>query len=153
MKPNKFEIFLGTGFFSGYSPFAPGTAGSVVAVLIYLIPGFENPAVMLLAVSFVTVVGVLLGTKFEKSYGKDPSKFVLDEFVGTWLALITLPKTLTIVILSFILWRMLDILKPFPAKQLERLKGGWGIMLDDIVSGIYTLILMQILLQIHIIKF
>jgi phosphatidylglycerophosphatase A len=150
LKPNKFEIFLGTGFFSGYSPIIPGTAGSFVALIIYLIPGFENPTIMLVFISLATVIGIPLGTKFEHAYGKDPSKFVLDEFVGTWLALITLPKTLIIVVLSFILWRLLDILKPFPARQLERINGGWGIMLDDIISGIYTLILMLVLLQLNI---
>jgi len=108
---------------------------------------------MLLSASVATVIGIHIGTKFENAYGKDPSKFVLDEFVGTWLALLALPKTLIIVLISFILWRVLDILKPFPARQMEKIKGGWGIMLDDIVSGIYTLILMQILLQIDIIKF
>ncbi len=153
MKPNKFEIFIGTGFLSGYSPFAPGTAGSLVALLIYLIPGFENLIVMLTAIVIATICGIYLGGKFENVYGKDPSLFVLDEFVGTWIALIALPKTLIIVTFSFILWRLLDILKPFPARQMEKLNGGWGIMFDDIVSGFFTLVLMLLVLHFEIFNF
>ncbi len=153
MTPSKFEIFLGTGFLAGFSPFAPGTAGSFVALLVYLIPGFENRFVMLSAIAVVLIVGILLGSKFEKKYGKDPSIFVLDEFVGTWIALFSLPKELTIVLLSFILWRLLDILKPFPARRMEKIKGGLGIMLDDVVAGLYTLMLMLILLQFNVLNF
>ncbi len=147
MKLSIIEKFIGTGFFSGYAPLAPGTAGSVMALLIYLIPGFENPAIMLFFISAGFLTGIILGTKFEKQFGKDPSIFTLDEFVGTWIALILLPKTWIVIFIDFILWRILDILKPLPARQLEKLQGGWGIMLDDVVSALYTLILMNLLLQ------
>ena len=148
MNLNPIEKFLGTGFFTGYIPFAPGTFGSLAALFIYLIPGFGNPTVILLLISLFTVIGIPLGSKFEKIYGKDPSLFTLDEMVGTWISLIFLPKNIIYISSVFILWRLLDIIKPFPARQSEKLKGGWGIMLDDIISGFYTLIIIQAVLTI-----
>lgn len=144
------EKIIGTGFFTGYAPFAPGTVGSFAALLIYLIPGFENPTIMLLLITAATFATIYLGGKFENKFGKDPSIFTLDEFVGTWLALLMLPKTVIIVIVDFILWRILDILKPFPARQLEKIPGGLGILLDDVISALYALILMNVLLQINL---
>lgn len=146
MNLNLFEKILGSAFFTGYIKFASGTFGSLAAILIYLIPGFENPTIMLIAISVSTVVGIKLGTKFEAVYGKDPSQFVLDEVVGTWISLIFVPKTILFVSLSFIIWRIMDILKPFPARTVEKLKGGKGIVLDDIISAIYTLVLIQIVI-------
>ena len=146
MKLNLFEKLIGSGLFTGYIKYASGTFGSLAAIIIYLLPGFENPTVLLLAISVCTVVGIKLGSKFEKEYGKDPAQFTLDEFVGTWMSLILVPKTVLFIGISFLIWRALDILKPFPARQSEKLKGGWGIMIDDIISAIYTLILVHIII-------
>lgn len=144
MKPNKLEKFIGSGFLSGYIPFAPGTFGSLVAFLIYLIPGFENPTIMLIFISLTTVAGYYISNKFEKEYGKDPPQCTIDEFVGTWISLLFVPKILWLILIDFVLWRALDILKPFPARQLEKLNGGLGIMIDDIISGVYSLIIVHI---------
>lgn len=141
---NLFEKIIGSVFFTGYIKYASGTFGSLAAILIYLIPGFENPTIMMFAISVCTVIGFRLGSKFETAYGKDPSQFVLDEVVGTWISLIFVPKTILFVALSFIIWRILDIIKPFPAKTIEKLKGGKGIVLDDIISAFYTLVLVHI---------
>jgi phosphatidylglycerophosphatase A len=65
--------------------------------------------------------------------------------VGTWISLAALPKSTGIIAITFLLWRILDIIKPFPARSLEKLKGGLGIMIDDVVSGIYTLIIMHLI--------
>lgn len=88
--------------------------------------------------------GIIVGTKFESEYGKDPSECTVDEVVGTWISLIALPKSLLITVTAFFLWRILDIIKPPPARNLERLNGGLGIMIDDVISGIYTLIIMHL---------
>ena len=146
MKLNIIEKTIGSGFFTGYIPFASGTFGSFAAVLIYLIPGFENPTIMLLAISLLTVWGFTLGDKFEGVYGKDPAQFTLDEVVGTWIALLFVPKNLYYIAISFVIWRLLDIVKPFPARQVESLKGGKGIMLDDIIAALYSLILVHIVI-------
>lgn len=144
MKINSFEKFIGSGFFTGYFPVASGTVGSLAAIVIYLIPGFEQLFVIIPATLVIIFYGIYIGTKFEAEYGKDPAQCTIDEVAGTWISLIALPKTFGIIIAAFFLWRILDIIKPLPARNLERLKGGLGIMIDDVISGIYTLIIMHL---------
>ncbi len=138
------EKLLGSGFYTGYIPFASGTFGTLAALFIYLIPGFENPYVIVPAIIVFFIYGVYVGNKFENVYGKDPSECTIDEVVGTWISYLLLPKTVVIIIITFFLWRALDIFKPYPARKLENLNGGLGIMIDDVVSGFYTLIIMHL---------
>lgn len=145
---NLFEKIIGSGFFTGYIPIASGTFGSAAALFIYFIPGFENLYVIIPVTVLTFGIGVYISNKFEKVYGKDPAECTVDEVVGTWIALLLLPKTIGIVLTSFFIWRILDIIKPPPARQSERLKGGWGIMMDDVISGFYTLIIMHIIIKI-----
>ena len=144
MKINLFEKFIGSGFYSGYFPIASGTVGSFAALLIYLIPGFEHLFIIIPATIIFIAYGIVLGTKFEAHYGKDPAECTVDEVVGTWISFIALPKILWIIVAAFFVWRILDIIKPPPARNLERLNGGLGIMIDDIISGLYTLIIMHL---------
>ncbi|MGA7838614.1 MAG: phosphatidylglycerophosphatase A [Ignavibacteriaceae bacterium] len=148
MKLNLFEKTLGSGFFTGFIPFAPGTFGSLAALFIYYIPGFEKPLVLIPAILIFSFYGVYVGNKFEKVYGKDPGQCTIDEFVGMWISLLFLPKTIIISVTAFIIWRILDIIKPWPARSLEQLDGGLGIMIDDVVSAVYTLIILQVFLRI-----
>jgi phosphatidylglycerophosphatase A len=138
------EKLLGSGFYTGYIPFASGTFGTLASLFIYLIPGFENPYVIVPAIIVFFIYGVYVGNKFENVYGKDPSECTIDEVVGTWISYLLLPKTIGIIIITFFLWRALDIFKPYPARKLEDLNGGLGIMIDDVVSGFYTLIIMHL---------
>jgi len=138
------EKLLGSGFYTGYVPIASGTFGTLAALLIYLLPGFENPYVIVPAIIVFFIYGVYVGNKFEIVYGKDPSECTIDEVVGTWISYLLLPKTVGIIIITFFLWRALDIFKPYPARKLENLSGGIGIMIDDVVSGFYTLIIMHL---------
>ena len=135
---------IGSGFLSGYFPFAPGTIGSIVALGIFLIPGFENIYIILPITIICFIIGIPLGDYFEKLYGKDPKQFTLDEFVGTWITFMFIPKSFILIIIGFALWRLLDIIKPYPANRLESLNGGLGIMLDDVASGMYSLLIMYI---------
>lgn len=144
---NLFEKIIGSGFYTGYIPVASGTFGSLAALIIYFIPGFEQPEIIISAIVIFFFIGVFISDKFEKIYGEDPAECTVDEVVGTWIALLFLPKTFGIAITSFLVWRILDIIKPFPAKKSEELTDGWGIMMDDVISGFYTLILMHILIQ------
>ena len=146
MKLNFLEKLLGSGFYTGYIPFIPGTFGSIGALIIYYIPGFENPLILIPAIIIFTFYGIFVGNKFENVYGKDPSQCTIDEFVGMWISLLFLPKTFKISILIFIIWRILDIIKPFPARNFEKFKGGLGIVLDDVASGIYSLIIVHLIL-------
>lgn len=148
MRLNFFEKLLGSGFYTGYITFIPGTFGSLAALIIYYIPGFENPLILIPAIIIFTFYGIYIGNKFESIYGKDPSECTIDEVVGMWISLLFLPKILLISLLTFVLWRILDIIKPFPARNFEKLKGGIGIMMDDITSGIYSLIIVHIILVI-----
>lgn len=147
MKINFIQKVLGSFFFTGYITRASGTFASLLAMLIYLIPGFENPTIMLFFISLFTIIGISLGSKFEVVYGIDPKQCTIDEAVGTWISLMFLPKKIWFLIPVFIVWRLLDIVKPFPAKQVEKIHGGWGIMLDDIISALYTFLLAQLVLN------
>lgn len=144
VKLNIIEKLLGSGFYTGYIPLASGTFGTLAALIIYLIPGFENPYVIVPTIFIFFIYGVYVGNKFENIYGKDPSECTIDEVVGTWISYLLLPKTIGIIIITFFLWRALDIFKPYPARKLENLNGGLGIMIDDVVSGFYTLIIMHL---------
>ena len=97
-------------------------------------------------ISLFILIGVPIADKFETLYGKDPKECTIDEVVGTWITLIFLPKKIWWIILAFLIWRAMDILKPFPARKLEDVKGGWGVMLDDIMAGIYSFISIQLII-------
>ena len=153
MKINFIEKILGSGFYTGYIPYASGTFGSLAALIIYFMPGFERPAVLIPVIIIFTFYGVYIGGKFEKVYGKDPAECTIDEMVGMWISLLFLPKTLTVALLAFIVWRISDIIKLPPARQLENLPGGLGIMMDDVAAGLYSLIAVNIILIIFKFKF
>lgn len=145
---NWFEKIIGSGFYTGYIPIASGTFGSMIAILIYLIPGFENLYIIIPFIIIFYLYGLFISSKFEIIYGKDPSQCTVDEIVGTWIALIALPKTILITFTSFIIWRALDIIKPFPANKSENLSGGFGIMTDDVISGLYSLLILHFIVYI-----
>ncbi len=150
MKINFFEKFIGSGFFTGYLPGASGTFGSLAALLLYFIPGFENPVILIPLIIIFTFYGIYIGSKFEKLYGKDPKECTVDEVVGMWISLLFLPKLFVLSAAAFFIWRALDIIKPFPARQMESLNGGLGIMMDDIAAGFYTMIIMNLAVLIFI---
>jgi phosphatidylglycerophosphatase A len=156
---------VATGLFSGYIPWASGTFGTAVGLLIYLIPGVEDPLVlgmMIIAGFFIGVwssarVAAVVGHQLTESAEKakqlfqqgehetaDPSIVVIDEIVGIWLTFLFLPKTIPVVIFGFVVFRVLDIIKPQPARALERIPNGWGIMLDDVIAGIYANVATQV---------
>ena len=144
MKLNFIDKLLGSGFYTGYIPFASGTFGSIAGLIIYYIPGFENPLVIIPAIIIFSFYGIYVGSKFEKLYGKDPAECTIDEIVGMWISLLFLPKEIWISVIVFLIWRIFDIIKPFPARRLEKLNGGLGIMIDDIISSFYVLLLVHL---------
>ncbi|MFI5252095.1 MAG: phosphatidylglycerophosphatase A [Bacteroidota bacterium] len=137
--------FFATGFYSGYSPVASGTAGSLVGLLLYAIPGMEQLAVLSIATIITFALGVFTSGEMEKIHGDDPSIVVIDEIVGMWISLLFLPKGWIIAVFAFIFFRIYDIIKPPPARQVEHISGGWGIMLDDVFAGMYANISVQII--------
>ena len=133
--------FLAFGFGSGLSPFAPGTLGTLVAVpfacaLKTLEPSWYS-AVLLLAFA----LGVALCTRISKHLGvHDHGGIVWDEMVGYWLAVALVPNQWQWLLAAFVLFRFFDILKPWPIRQLDKkVSGGFGIMIDDVAAGLYTL--------------
>jgi len=136
---------VATGLGSGYSPFAPGTAGSLVGLALFVpLAGCSWP-VQLLAVAIVSVVGALAGGRVATLLGlEDPGLVVVDEVAGQWLTLVALPFTPVIAVAGFLLFRVMDIVKPWPARDLENLPGGWGIMADDLAAGIYAQLVLRV---------
>ncbi|HWP82771.1 MAG TPA: phosphatidylglycerophosphatase A [Bacteroidota bacterium] len=135
-----------TGFFTGYSPIATGTVGSALAVAIYFIPGFEHPASIMTACFLGFILGANAAGKMESRYGHDPSQVTIDEVVGMWVTLFLQPKSLGVVVVAFFLFRIMDIVKPFPARQVDRAKGGLGIMLDDVIAAVYANLVLHLAL-------
>jgi phosphatidylglycerophosphatase A len=96
-----------------------------------------------LLISFL--FGVVTASAIPQEWGKDPGRVVIDEIVGFWFAVALFPKTLTTVIVGFLVFRLLDIVKPPPARAAERLPKGWGIVMDDVIVGIYTNLVLRLI--------
>ena len=159
--------FIATGFFSGYIPWASGTFGSLVGAAFFLIPAFSNPVVLALAIVSALIAGVYTssvvagveGNRLTKSAQRakekfqpeghpspDPSIVVIDEIVGMWIAMFAVAPSFLSIGIAFVVFRVLDIVKPYPARQAEQYGSGWGIMLDDVVAGIYANIITRVVL-------
>lgn len=144
-------VIISTFFGAGYFPKAPGTAGTLIAVFVYLLlpmklfGSFENNFIFLICVLILSLISVFFISKAEKKLGHDNNKIVLDEFLGYFIAVVFLPKTVLIAVLAFILFRFFDIFKPEPVNILQKLPAGWGVMADDLMAGVYTNISLQIL--------
>ena len=137
------KIFA-SALYSGYVPVASGTAGSLVGLIIYFIPGFENTFVLLPACVIVFLLGSIAAGKMEIIFGHDPSAVTIDEVLGMWVSLLFLPKSILPAGGAFIIFRLFDIVKPWPARVFDRKHGGWNIMMDDVVAGIYTNLVIQL---------
>lgn len=139
--------FLAMGFGSGLSRWMPGTAGTVVAIPVYLL--FEPLGLFwhLGIVALSLAAGIWLCDWVAKDMQiKDPGCIVWDEFVGMWIALLWCPPGWLWLIVAFGLFRLFDIVKPFPVSWLDReLKGGLGIMMDDVAAGLMALATLQLL--------
>jgi phosphatidylglycerophosphatase A len=130
---------VATAFGSGYAPFAPGTAGSAVGLLLFWPLASLSSRWQLTAVGVLFLAGALAAGRVAARVGlKDPGIVVVDEVVGQWVALAGLPFTPATAALGFLLFRAMDVVKPWPARDLERVPGGWGIMADDVAAGVYA---------------
>ncbi len=157
--PHPIARIIGTGLFVGYIPWASGTFGTVVGCLVLLIPGVWQPAVLWPLAGLTFVAGVWSAASIARFEGNrlsataarakerfqpdshaapDPSIVVIDEIVGVWIAALHIPASVATLLIIFFAFRVFDILKPPPVAQLERIPNGWGIMLDDVVAGVYA---------------
>ena len=137
---------VSTFFGAGYFPIAPGTFASLAAVLLYrFVLAGSNGFVFAGIIVAVYLLGVAAAGAFSRLLGeRDPGKIVIDEVVGQWIALFLIPPTVLNLALAFLLFRLLDIFKPFGIRDTERLPGGWGIMTDDVVAGLAALLLVRL---------
>ena len=158
MKPTDYLALVISTFGVGYLPLAPGTWGSLVAVGIFLgfaqvVKGNALVAVVVVSIVVVTFAGIWAASRTEAlANRKDPSKVVVDEVAGQLISLFPLTLftqwSIVAVIISFILFRFFDIVKPYPARRLEALKGGFGIMCDDLIAGVYAAAITSIIVAV-----
>lgn len=142
--------FLAVGFGSGLSPIAPGTCGTVAGIAVYLIFCWLPISYYLIVLAVLTLLGFWFCSVTEKKLkGQDPPSIVWDEIVGYMITMIAVPINWRWIILGFIFFRIFDIWKPWPVSWADnKIHGGFGIMLDDIFAGIYSLVLLQFIILI-----
>jgi phosphatidylglycerophosphatase A len=139
---------IATGFGAGYAPKAPGTAGAALAWLMWWALGQCLPpcglfAATLVLIAVFTALGVWSSGIAEQAWGKDPSRVVVDEMVGVWIPLLAVSNgNIYLALAAFVLFRAFDIFKPLGIRKAEALRGGWGIMADDVVAGLYSLVIL-----------
>ena len=148
MKENLPAKLVSTFFFAGYFPVAPGTFGSLIALAIiwFLIPDFFY---ILIPISLgLFFVSVWSAGRAEEIFGHDGSQIVMDEVTGMAISLAFVPHRLGYFAAAFFLFRIFDIIKPPPARSAERLKGGWGVTMDDVVAGVYANLVLHLILYV-----
>ncbi len=138
--------FLSLGLGSGLLPKAPGTAGTVMAVLLYLPLSMLSPLYYAVFLIAMIVLGVFLCDRTSHTLGgHDHPAIVWDEFTGYWLTMYLLPTEWPWIVAGFVLFRLFDIWKPWPISVADhKVQGGWGIMLDDLLAGAYALLILQL---------
>jgi phosphatidylglycerophosphatase A len=158
---------VATGFFTGYIPWASGTFGTLAGLLFLLLPGVHQTFVLLPLIVCVFPLGVITAGKVAAAEGDrlsraaaaakavfqpgtrehpDPSIVVIDEIIGIWITLLLIPPSVPAYVAGFVFFRLFDVIKPQPARRMEHIRGGWGIMLDDVVAGVYANIATRLLL-------
>ncbi|MDD2842370.1 MAG: phosphatidylglycerophosphatase A [Tolumonas sp.] len=139
--------WLAAGFGSGLSPFAPGTVGTLAAIPFYLLMMYLPLSVYIAVTVVAAVAGIWICQSATKAIGQDDhGSIVWDEFVGFWITMIAAPKGLLWLLAGFLTFRFFDIIKPWPIRWLDRyVKGGLGIMVDDVLAGVFGCVVMQVL--------
>ena len=139
---------LAFGFGSGLMPKAPGTAGTLAAILPWLWLSQQSLTTYLIVLTVATILGIYLCDKTSRDLGvHDHSGIVWDEFCGLWLTMIAVPATWQWLLLGFVLFRFFDIIKPWPINWLDKkIPGGLGIMVDDLLAGLFAWLILQSLL-------
>ena len=143
MKNQVYHIIATLGF-TGYIPYAPGTFGTAIALLAILLTRPGDAGLLMLSIPII-IVGTVSAHHIEKVLGKDSGHIVIDEFCGYLVSVLFIPKSTGYLIAAFILFRLFDIFKPPPVNWVERkMSGGTGVMLDDLMAGVYANICLQV---------
>ncbi|HET9566983.1 MAG TPA: phosphatidylglycerophosphatase A [Vicinamibacterales bacterium] len=140
-------LFIATCGYLGYVPVAPGTFGSAAGLVVFAAVRWSgSPALELAVIILLFAVGVWSANAAERHFGGvDPAPVILDEVVGMLITLAFLPVNITGAIVGFLLFRLFDVVKPWPANRLEALHGGLGVMADDAMAGVYGNVAMRLL--------
>ena len=148
-----YKLFA-TALGSGYSPIAPGTAGAIVGcIALWLFEKYNilstttTPLLFIGLITITTILGIIATNKLENEWGKDPQKVVIDEVLGMWITMLFVPFTLLNLLIGFVLFRFFDIAKPLGVRKMENLGGGLGVMADDMLAGIYSNIVLIIIVK------
>jgi phosphatidylglycerophosphatase A len=143
----RLAVFVSTVAYVGYFPIAPGTAGSAVALIVYALLVWTHSTTAYLAATLaIFAVGVWAATIAERYFGGiDPGPVVIDEVVGMLITLAFVPVSWKAALIAFVVFRVFDVIKPYPAGRLERLSGGLGVMADDAAAGLYGFAVMHLL--------
>jgi phosphatidylglycerophosphatase A len=143
-------VFVATCGYLGYVPIAPGTFGSAAGLVVFAAVRWAGSPVLELAlIAFLFAVGVWSANAAERHFGGvDPAPVILDEVVGMLITLALLPVTLSGAIVGFLLFRLLDVIKPWPANRMEALPGGLGVMADDAMAALYGNVVMRLLVAV-----
>ena len=139
--------WLGTVFKIGKLPLAPGTWSSFIASLVWLFL-FDGIDIIVLPIITIIIffIGIISSQKIvNETNDNDPSRIVVDEWVGQWITFTFMPVNLSNFVIGLTLFRFFDIIKPFPVKSAEKLSGGWGVMMDDVIAGIMSFTILCIL--------
>lgn len=161
--PTLLPTIIGTGFGVGFWPWGPGTAGALLATIIWYVMALLSPThVCVLAATLVLILvfqclGIWSANKLEKYWGEDPKRVVVDEMVGVWIALLAVPTpalpcfstqvSISYAVAAFVLFRFFDIVKPFGIRHMEKMGGGVGVMMDDVLAGMYSFFVLYIARQ------
>ncbi|MBD3235096.1 MAG: phosphatidylglycerophosphatase A [Candidatus Eisenbacteria bacterium] len=138
------SVWIATGAGSGFFPVAPATFASLILALVLWILGGAGWGVRLALLGVWIVVGTWTADRAERHFGHDARCIVIDEVAGYWLSVLFVPWDGLHLIAAFFLFRGFDVLKPPPAYQVQSLPGGWGIMADDLVAGLYTVLVLRL---------
>ena len=135
----RFGLFVATWGYLGYVPVAPGTFGSAAGLILFAaIRWSGSTALELVAIAVLLILGVWSGNQAEKHFGRtDPGPVVIDEVAGILITLALVPVTFWGAVLGFLIFRLFDVIKPWPANRFEALHGGLGVMADDAMAAVY----------------
>lgn len=136
----RLAVFLATAGYCGYFPIAPGTVGSAAGLVVYLLVWWtHSPIVEVALIAAIFAAGTWAATRAERFFGGiDPGPVVIDEVLGMLITLAFIPAGWAAALTGFFLFRVFDVIKPYPANRLEKFHGGFGIMADDAMAGVYA---------------
>jgi len=151
----RFHRLISTCLGIGYTPKGGGTVAAIATCIAWYLAGMggnESPFIEVVTTAVILILGTWSAGKVESEWGKDSSKVVIDEVAGMCITLLAVPVRWQYVLIGLALFRAFDIIKPLYIRRMEKLNGGWGVMLDDVLAGIYSNLVLQLIVLMKIWK-